>query len=283
MKTSSTNRFLGGSIFWLLFILIALAGLIFLGIWGFQNNNIQAIAITSIMGVMIIAGIILSNFEIFSSGTWPQNSFYFMLGFIIWCFFLGNDQKSVLSLTQNGLFAQIAGQLPLSLEFAFNTYIIPICEEVFWMIGLPYTINLIMDLIGQKYAIVKNVILKIVVIALFTMITFAFFHVAKLIFAFLIGAMIFRLFMVLSVIGEPQLASRFHALRFFMIVPAFSVGAHIGNNWADKIQGPGFLGGVDILVHNPVIGIIVLVFGIVMLISSVYYVRSLLPGKGRRA
>lgn len=273
-QQSSPQSILGGSIFWILVILVSLAGLIYLGIWAYHNNNVQAIAILSIFGIMILSGVILSRFEIFNSGTWTQNSFWFLIGFALYAFLLSSGSKSVLSLTQNGLFASISSQLPLELEFTFNTYIIPIAEEIFWMIGIPYSVNSILELIGIKFAPAKNIFVKLIIIGAISAVTFAYFHVAKVFFLFLIGAMIFRLFMVLSVIGEPALAGRFRALRFLMIVPAFSLGAHIGNNWADKSQGPGLMGGVQILIANPVTGIIVGVFFLAMIISAYFYIRS---------
>lgn len=255
---------LGGSIFWILMILAAIVGVSYLGIWSFHNNSVQGVAISAIFFALIISGVILSRFEIFNSGTWSENAFSFTLGFSIYSLigiFADSSTKSVLSITKNSLFATISSELPLFFEFIMNVFVIPIAEESFWMIGIPFATITIMNLIGERFSIFKNLVFQLIVITILTGVSFALFHVGKLLLGFLIAAFFFRAIMVWSVVGDAD----FDWIKGISLVPAFAVGAHIGNNWADY----GFGKGMQLLTSNFEVGVFILIFLGIIFISFI--------------
>jgi hypothetical protein len=153
--------------------------------------------------------------------------------------------------------------LPQVLEFTFNSFIIPIAEEVFWMIGIPFAIVTIMNLAGNRYAVLRNKFLQLFVIMVVTGVTFALFHVGKMFLAFLIAAFAFRAIMVFAIIGEDAFVLP-RWLDSIKLVPAFALGAHIGNNWADY----GFMKGVSLLSNNGELGLFIGLFFLLVIISS---------------
>lgn len=261
---------LGGSAFWIIVILVSLIGLSYLGIWAFHANSVKGVAISTIFFGMIIAGIILSKFEIFNSGTWSENCFSFVLGFTLWSSLLGGSSKSILAVTQNSLFASIASELPQFLEFVINTFVIPIAEESFWMIGIPYSVSAIMNLIGKQYPVFKNIWFQLTVITIVSGTTFALFHVGKMLLGFLIAAFFFRAAMVFTVIGEQKL----DLVKGITLVPAFALGAHIGNNWADF----GVLKGVQLLIQNIEVGWVVFAILAIIFLSAINQIVLIVRG-----
>ena len=260
--TKQTEVNIGGSIFWIGALLVSLAGLILLSIWSFQNNSVKGIAISFIFFAMITSGIIFSKFEIFNSGTWSENSLSFMLGLVLYLF-IGGAGKSVLAVSQNNLFSSISSELPQFLEMIMNNFVIPISEETFWMIGIPFAIIGMMNIIGKskKASFAKNTFFQMFVVILVSGASFAAFHVGKYLMGFLVAAFIFRMLMVLTVVGD----QKFDWLPFIRVVPAFAVGAHIGNNWGDS----GFVNGLQLLTSNNIIGWGVLLLIVVIALSAV--------------
>lgn len=262
MGKDKTFEQLGGSAFWILIILISLMGLSFLGIWAFHANSIKGVAISAIFFGMIVSGILLSKFEIFNSGTWSQNCLSFTLGYLIYLPIGAlQSSKSVLSITQNALFATIASELPQFLEFVVNTFIIPIAEEVFWMVGIPFSIMSIMNIAGMKYPIFKNFWVQFIVITVVSGVTFAAFHVGKLLFGFLIAAFVFRGIMIFAAIGDQKK----DLIPFVTLVPAFAVGAHVGNNWGDY----GFSKGLSLIFQNLDLGWFIIMLLVIIFLSAI--------------
>lgn len=271
-KNDSSNFNIGGSAFWVVIILASIVGLSYLAIWSFHNNSIKGIAISFIFSIMIISGILLSKFEIFNSGTWTQNSIAFFVGMLMWLVIGGSASKSILAIGQNSLFASISSELPIFLDFVLNTFVIPIAEELFWIVAIPFSVITIMNIIGKKYGFMQNIWLQIFVVTIITGVTFAMFHVGKLFLAFLAAAFIFRAIMIVAVFGD----LRANIIPGITLVPAFAVGAHIGNNWADT----GFTQGLQFLIGNE-LGWLILVFLVSIVVTVLVGIYSMVTGRNK--
>jgi len=224
---------LGASLWWGIFILISFASFVFLMLWSFQNDSIRGIAIAVIFAIMVIAGMLLSNLKVFNLGTWGENSLSFVIGFLIWIF-IGGSSRSVLSLTTNNLLASISSELPQFIEFVSNSFLIPIAEEIFWLIGLPFVIIAMMR--KFKNPVLSNNWVQIFTASLISSITFAIFHVGQADnIMFLIGAFIFR-FLIVTLVFADIILDVFPKLR---LLASFGLGAHIANNFADFGVGAG--------------------------------------------
>ncbi len=218
---------IGGSAFWILFILLGLGGLLYLMVWSFHNDSVKGIALSIIFFAMIIAGVSLSRLKIFDEYSWGTNSLSFSLGFFAWLI-IGNlfGKQSVLSLTENNLFATVSSELPQFVEMITTVFIIPIAEELFWMVGIPFALISIMTALGKQYPIWSNKILQMVVVIIISSGTFAIFHVGKVHTLFMISAIIFRTIMIVLIYGDEE----FNILKGVNLVVAFSLGSHIANN-----------------------------------------------------
>jgi len=267
---------IGGSAFWIFIILISLMGLSFLGIWSYQNNSIKGAIISFIFFAMIISGIVLSKFEVFNLGSWGENSLSFMIGFLIWIG-VGSifGTQSILSVSENSLFSAIAGELPQLLEFLMTTFVIPISEELFWMVAIPFSLISIMNLMAKekRLSIFGSSWLQIFVIVLISGITFAAFHVGRLFIAFLIAAFLFRAAMVVLVYGDMKL-DIFKPVR---LVVAFALGAHIANN----LNNYGLANGWILLTSNFwQIGWLIFAIFIIIFLSAINQIFTPLAEKG---
>jgi hypothetical protein len=242
MKKDETRFDIGSSVFWLILIPLGLIGLVYLSVWSFFNESLQGFIISTIFSIMIISGIIFSSNKIFSEGNWSVNCFSFTLGFIIYGF-LGwyFTSQSILSIGSNFLLQNIAGELPQFAEFLTTVFTTPLAEELFWMIVIVNTIVLIMDAIAKNKSlkIAKNKYLQMIVIIIISGTSFAIFHVGKLVMVFFVAAFIFRMLQVILVWGDKN----FDIVKGVSIGLAFSVGSHIGNNFANY----GFSRGITLL------------------------------------
>lgn len=255
---------IGGSVFWIALILISLMGLSYLMIWSFHNNSVKGAIISTIFITMITSGMLLSKSKIFDMNSWSDNALSFTLGFGIWSFlgtlFRGSASTIGATIPKNHLFATISSELPVFTEMIVNNFIVPIAEELFWMIGIPFALISIMKSVGKKYEMFNNEILQLVVVVIVTSSTFAMFHIGKAFISFIISAIIFRTILIVLVYGDYE----FNMIRGFNLVAGFGVGSHMANNILDS----GFKKSWLILQTNiPVTIIIVLFFGIVFLSS----------------
>jgi len=265
---------IGGSIFWILLILISLMGLSYLMLWSFHNNSVRGAVIGTIFITMIISGILLSRSKVFDMSSWTDNALSFTLGFGIWALLgsIFSSQSTVsFSLQQNHLFATIASELPIFTEMIINNFIVPISEELFWMIGIPFALISIMNQIGKRYEIFKNDFLQMGIIIVIAGSTFAAFHIGKAFIAFIIAAIIFRTILIVMVYGD----YKFNFLKGINIVVGFAVGAHIANNILDT----GFKKTWLVLTTNIPVTIIILVFFGFILFSAIERVIMLVRGK----
>jgi len=225
---------LGGSIFWIIIIFLALGAMLYLGIWSFHNNSVKGLAIASIFSVMIMFGLIFSKFEIFNSGGWGDNCLAFMLGLIVWNILqiiigFSAGLQSTFSLTQTALLSTISSDLPQLLELLLNGILVPVAEELVWIVGIPFTVIAVATqaaTLDKRLRWLDDKFVQLMLIAVISVPTFALFHVGKLVFGFLIGAMVFRTITILSVFGDKF----FDTIKFVAVLPAAALGMHIGSN-----------------------------------------------------
>lgn len=255
---------IGGSIFWILLILISLAGLMYLLIWSFHNDSIKGAVVSTIFITMITSGVLLSRLKVFDFHSWGDNALSFTIGFFVWMG-LGSlfTSQSVLSLSvsKNYLFATISSELPQLVEVITNVFIVPIAEEIFWMIGMPFALITILNQMGKKWDIFSNEWLQMFIVIAIASSTFAVFHVGKAFISFIIAAIIFRTIMIVMVYGEHH----FDMLKGINLVSGFAVGAHIANNMLDTgIQKTWLV----LQTSLPVLIIVIVVFGALFLSAA---------------
>lgn len=265
MKDEHNNFKIGDSAFWVFVILINLIGMTYLSIWSYHNDSLQGALLSFLFFAMIVSSILLSRFKVFDMGTWGENSFSFTAGMFIWmgfAYFFGQGRG--LSVAENQLYATIAGDLPEVLNFVMNVIVVPISEELFWMVGLPFGILTIMFIFGKNYPILNNPWVQIFVISVVGGITFAVFHVANLILPFLISAFIFRSALTVFVWGDKLT----NFIKPAKIIVSFAVGAHIGNNMMAYGIGNSIM---RIQENFMTIGWLVAVFFGVIFLSAINY------------
>lgn len=274
-QENSSFTFSGGSIFWLYIIIATYSGLIWLSLWSFQNEFLQPAIMSFIFMFMIIFGIVLSKFEILNSGSITQNSFFFVLGFILWylfSFIVKNVSAGQFSMTSNNLFSSVQGILPLTLETTLNNYIIPVSEELFFMVAIPISLFTIFNQLGKKYKIFSNEWFQLLLVILISGISFAIFHVGKLNIPFLIAAFLFRGLMVFFVYGDKKK----DIIKNADLVVAFAVGAHIANN----VFQTGFGLSMQVLLQNfTTFGWIIIGFFIVTFLFALDYIIRIFSNK----
>lgn len=262
-----------GNIFWILMILVALGTFVFFTIYAYQNENLRLFIISTLFAVMILTGVILSRLEAFNGSSWGESTLAFLIGFVLWGFVGGGffAQQSILSVTKNTLFSTISGELPLVIDFTFNTFLVPISEEIFWFMGLTYAIISILNIIGKSKPIFKNAFVQMAIILPLLGFTFAYFHVGRGgLTSFIISAIIFRVLLSAIVIGD----QKFNWFKKINIGIAFALGAHIANNWLAY----GFFRGITVMRTEPIILIIVSILMLTIFFSGLNQIASYLFG-----
>jgi len=265
---------IGGSSYWIFITLVSITTLVFLLLWSFHNNSVKGVVVSLIFLTMIIVSILFSRLKIFDMSSWGDNALSFTLGFGIWAIvglFLQSNGQSIISFGDNNLFATIASELPQLMEFSVNVFLVPIAEEMFWMIGLPFALITIMHITGKRFSLFSKAWFQILVVAAIGGITFAMFHVGKWFVGFIISAIIFRTVMIVLVYGE----HKYDILKGINVVAAFSVGAHIANNMSTVGLSQSWL----IISSNfwPV-GLLIILFMALMLLSGLERLISLIAG-----
>ena len=289
---------LGSSSFWITLILLSFIWLFYLVIWSFQNDNVRGTILFTVFFGMIIAGIILSRFKMFNMGSWSENSLAFTIGFVFWGLIQGfqpaqaqataeMSATALFSLTQNQLFATIAGQLPQYIEVLMSGFVIPVAEEIFWMFAIPYGLFSALNaaskrkinLFGNKQSLsfLKQTWLQILIVIAVGSLTFAYFHVGREAFiAFIIGAIIFRSIMV----GVVYTEKAYDWLRNLEIFVSFAVGAHIVNN---LLAGGGIGLAMDIFKsQNIVVYLTIWALAIAIAIGALDEIIGLISGEKKQ-
>lgn len=273
-------KILGLTPFWLLTSLLALGSFVFLSISALQNDNLLLGITVLVMFIIFISGLVLSGLKIDDKASWGSNTLSLTLGFAVWTLWLKlgslGAQQSVIfePLGQNHLFATISGELPLIVEVVSNALLIPIAEEMFWAVGLSYTLIRIMNGFAKKYSLFGKPWFQILVVVLISGFTFAYFHVgsASLV-AFVIMAIFFRSFILVSVYAEKY----YDYIKWLSLTLAFSLGAHFANNIAQY----GYSNTLVALQTEPVVLVIVLLYFGVVFVSGINHLIWIIE-KGRR-
>ena len=267
-----------GNVFWIYFTLLSVISLSYLAFWSFHNENLRGLAIAIIFSILLIFTHILSRGEVLRlSGSFRKNAFFFLLGFTIWGGLVvlkklnlsaDNVTFSVLSAVtpqRNALFAEISNELPIFWQFFIDQISNPFIEEAFWLIGLPYAINWLLNIVSaesDRFAWMGSPIFKFLAIVAVAGITFPLFHVRGLILLFVVAAFIFRSIIITIYWGDELLDIFPHV----NIIAAFAVGMHIANNWFDY----GFFRGLNIL-STEIFGWIVIITMAILLLAGLDY------------
>jgi hypothetical protein len=278
------SEFKSGSAFWILFTLLSITGLVYLGIWGFHNSNIKAIAISTIFTGLILFSIVITKLEVFKIDI----DFYKACASWFWGFFIfiaigvvtrALQGQSVLyaifsstHIDRNRLFATISSELPIFWEKTINTLTIPYAEEMFWLLGLPVAIMWLMNSLSNiKGAdFFSNKVFQFFVIIIVCGSTFAAFHVGKIIVSFIIAALVFRTSLIIMTIGEQE----FNFIKWFVVLYSFALGAHMGNNIADD----GLMNFILIMQTNVYGWIVMVILFIISVIGFLETIDGLIPG-----
>lgn len=259
-----------GGVIWVIFTLLSITGLVYLSIWSYHENNIKGIAIVVIYGFMISISLILTGLEPFKQkGTLTASCFAFAIGFWLYGLigYMVNTLKagafSFLSMGDSNLYATISSELPHFWEVALNVILIPVSEELFWLFGLPITLMYLLDELGEKYDILANPYVQIGIISIIAAITFALFHTAKVFFAFVIGASIYRIVMTVIYWGDEK-ADIFPGL---VVLSTLVLGAHIGHNMFNH----GLMASLQVL-GTEIFGIIIIIILALIMITAIDFI-----------
>lgn len=274
-------RVLGLSPFWLLISLLALGSFVFLSISALQNDNLLLAITVLVMFIIFISGLVLSGLKVEDDASWGSNTLSMTLGFVAWTLWLelGNlgAQQSVIfqPLGQNHLFATISGELPLITEVVSNALLIPIAEEMFWAVGLSYTIIRVMNGFSKKYSFLGKPWLQILVVVIISGLSFAYFHVGSASLAgFVIAAIIFRTVLLVSVYADKY----YDYIKWLGLTLAFTLGAHFANNIAQY----GYSNTIAALQTEPVVLVIVLLFFGTVFVSGLNHLISIIEKSRKR-
>jgi hypothetical protein len=265
INTDDVN--IGGSAFWILLIFIGLMSLIFLLIWSFFNNSIQGAIVSIIFTIMIIAGVLLSRLKVFDLASWGDNTLSFSLGFLLYLL-AGSlfPEQSIIG--DNFLFATLSTTLPQIVDLVVNVFLVPIAEELVWMIGIPFVLMTLMNQLGKKWSVFNIGWIQIFVMVVIGSLTFAIFHQGKLLLAFILASILFRSILIFLVYGD----KKYDIIKGINLVAGFAVGAHIANNLVYR--------GIDkvwlVMMNNLLpVGLLIIAFFLVMFGSAIEKVISM--------
>lgn len=248
-----------GNIFWVYFTFLSVISLSFLALWSINNQSLLGVVISLVFGMLIVFTHLLSRGEVFTlGGSFRQNALAFTLGFWLWGGLIivrnlriasGAEPFSILNTitpTKNLLFAQIAADLPQFWQFVIDQITNPFIEEGFWLIGLPFGIIFLFDVLSSQIPFLEFLETKqakFVGAFLISTITFPLFHVGlTAMLLFVIAAFMFRSITIILYWGD-ELLDLFPNLR---IIASTLVGMHMANNWFNF----GFFRGIAILASN---------------------------------
>lgn len=272
MDAKKENEFsIGSSAFWVLISLICISGMTYLAVESYNNNSIQGGLLAFLFFSMVVSAILFSRFKIFDMGTWGQNTFSFTLGFLLWTIngaIFGT--QSIISVSENQLFSSLTfssagatSQIPELLNFIMTVFVIPISEEMFWMIAIPFGIITVMSAFGNKYEIFNNKILQIFAMIVIGGFTFVVFHTQNIFWSFIIASFVFRSVMIVFVWGD-QLTNWITPID--LLVP-FAVGGHIANNMFAYGLEQSWL----MITSNFQIGIFIILLMLLLFLSGINY------------
>lgn len=247
------------SVTWGLSILLVVIGMLYLGFHGFFARSVAEFFVFTITVMMILVSIVLTQFDLFFlEKNFFESAQSWFVGFVTW-FMIGLFGSSDQSLTETSvdqasqviaqnpqgilestiglitvresvLYSSIAGQIPSDWNIFLNNVVNPITEEAFFAVALPvFFLGIMKKASGLHPALrflglpaVQMVVLLATIPPLF-----AVFHVGKMVYAFLIAAIIFRTILTVMLWGDMKL----NVIPYIVVLPMFLVGSHMGNNF----------------------------------------------------
>lgn len=279
------EEFKTGSIFWLIFILLSFSGLIYLGIWGFHNSSVKAIAISTIFSIIIIFSLVITRFKVFDVETsFIKSCASYTWGFLLFVFIAGTIKVlqggnfffsifSAFQLPKQSLFATISGELPIFWDKYVNNFTIPVAEELFWLIALPIGVVWILNSLAQvdKLSWLDNNIVQLIFIIIISSVSFAIFHVGSIqLMAFIISAIVFRSVLIMMVYVD----MKYDIFPALALLFSFGLGAHQANN----IMTDGLMNFIVVMQSNW-FGVGLLFFmAIVIVVGILETIDILIPG-----
>lgn len=262
-----------GSVFWIVMISLAMTGLIYLGIWAYIESNLKAGMSSLIYSIMILFSIVITRFAIFENpGSWGKNCFWLTIGMLFYIVLLNlGDFASNLAMTDTYLLSTLYPEMPMMLNTTLKTLIVPIAEESLWILAMPVVLFYLLDMIGNKYPVLKNKVLQLLIITAITSTTFFIFHVGNVNLMFALPAIAFRTLTVLFIYGDQKL----DIFKTLDVVPAFAIGAHIGNNLV--VEG---IEKTIAVYSTSFVGFLVMGFFVLIFLSALNYVLGFFIKRG---
>jgi len=235
-KMENGENLKGGAVFIFIVILLALAPLLWLALFGYQMQNLQAFIVASIFLLFLILPFSFDFIKyMMPSGTgYGAAALSFTVGAALaavlnWNALFQPSQQamSIFSVPTNFLLSTISSQLPLFWFYFTNTFGAAVSEEMLFLITLPAILFIVLDFAGKQVEVFSNKYLQIAIVAAIAGVLFAVFHIGNLaLTGFITSAIIFRAFLIGIVHGE-----RLEGLvPFITIVPSFAIGFHLFNN-----------------------------------------------------
>lgn len=242
------------AIFWGFMIFLATIPMLYLYLQGHFANNETAKSVATAMILMTLSGIVLSAGKVFfTEKHFLASAQAFLIGFVSWGSIasFGGEEASILVMKPWTVFSTVGlenlpGQEVANTGLKFWEWYVPnvinpISEEILWGVGLPVFLVMMMDGIAKEGAkgirnpwvsqilrSFQNPLAQLVVLVTVLPITFAAFHVGmQASMLFLVSAITFRGILTVLWFGDLQ----WEIVPFLLIVPAFLVGSHMGNNW----------------------------------------------------
>jgi hypothetical protein len=255
-----------GNAFWIAWSVLAMASLIYIGLWAFRNESVKGISIFLIQLSLFLVGIVFANFKVYKMrSSFQSSSFWFVIGVGLQTFIkilssIRDSSTPVFSiiapdLVNNNLFSVTQSELPTFYSYYLNRVTIPVVEEIFFLFGLPFMIISFFDSLAKsdKWSFFENNIFKMVVIVVVSVSVFVLFHIPQSRdINFIIGAVVFRLLAMMTVWGD-ELFNFFGAdvehgkKGAIAVLPSFVLGLHIGLNW----MSTGYTDTIYVMLLNP--------------------------------
>lgn len=253
---------------WLIWSLLALVGILYLGFYGYNANSLVSIFVFSLFSIMFILAFIFSRGELLynEADNFRASSAWFVIGFMFWYIInsiaagTGASASLFQLLVPERFFvlSTLAGDLPLFWSWFITNIVAPVVEEAFWMFGLPIGGFMVLERLGNYYPVMRNKFVQFGILMFAVTISFAFFHIAKLTTAFILAAVMFRLILTGTYWADEQ----YKWIPAVTVVPSMGLGAHIGNNIAES-GGFGYM--FEVLFNDPfgllVLLVFILIFG----------------------
>ena len=223
-----------GGIAWFIWMLFVVSGLLYLGLWGFNERSVRAVMVFSLFGLMMVISLWFTNFEFFRiEDSFKESAMWWFAGMAIWYPLarLGSNTESMTLFSlvtpeEFQVLSTLAADLPIFWSWFITGIVAPIVEEAFWTVGLPIALLIILESLGEEYPIFNNPFVQIPIVWVIVVTSFAFFHIPQAVAAFIIAAITFRT----VITGLYWTDNRYLDIPGVTVIPIFALGAHMGNN-----------------------------------------------------